>query len=135
MTISRRRLLAAGMATGFALAAGCSGRCGSGLPNDGVVATDRTGSVPADATVVEFAKLPPAEQSLLREAVEDGAVRVCMTDQGDRAAAIRSFGERLPVDSSYLTVEGDQYALYVRVEDVVYASTADPPEGDENPCC
>lgn len=142
MNVTRRRLLAAGVTTGAASLAGCSGGCvqglpivGTNMPNDGEVAVGPVESIPADATVIEFSSLPKAERSLLRTAIEDGVARACMSDESESAEALRSFASRTSVESSYLSHEGDYYGLWVRITDVVSASTADPPEGDENPCC
>ncbi|MFB6130008.1 MAG: hypothetical protein ABEJ28_04200 [Salinigranum sp.] len=142
MELTRRRLLSVGGTTGLAALAGCSGGCvrglpfvGSGMPNDGEVATDPVDAVPEDATTIDLATLPDPERSLLRTAVEDGVARVCTTDGGDRADALRSFADRVSPESSYLAAGGDHYGLWVRIEDMVFAGTADPPEGDGNPCC
>lgn len=105
------------------------------MPNDGEVAAEPAESVPGGATVLVHADLPAAEQSLLRTAVEEGVARACMDGGSERADALRSVADRVSVESSYLAYDGDRYALWVRVTDVVHAGTADPPEGDADPCC
>lgn len=141
MNFTRREFLAAGAATGAVSLAGCSGSClqglpivGTNMPHDGAIATDRVDSLTEGATIIEFSELPKAEQSLLRTAVEKGVARACMTDESERGDALGSFSGRTSGES-YLSFEGDHYGLWVRTTDVISASTADPPDGDANPCC
>jgi hypothetical protein len=139
MTLSRRGLLGAA-AAGTAALAGCTGGCtdvpflGTGMPSDGVIATEPVGSVPEQGSVVALAGLPDDERSLLRTAVDTGVVRACMSRETDRSAALGSFATRLDVDS-YLADGEERYGLWVRTSDQVYAGTADPLEEDANPCC
>jgi len=139
MTLSRLRLLGAA-AAGTAALAGCTGGCtdvpfpGTGMPSDGVVATEPAGSVPEEATVVALADLPDDERSLVSGAVDTGVARACMSRETDRSAALGSFANRLDVES-YLADCEERYGLWVRTSDVVYAGTADAPEGDADPCC
>lgn len=67
-------------------------------------------------------------------AVDTGVVRACMSRETDRSAALNSFADRLDPET-YLADGEERYGLWVRITDVVYAGTADPPEGDANPCC
>ena len=41
----------------------------------------------------------------------------------------------IAAESADLAYGGDRYALWVRITDVVHAGTAEPPEGDVDPCC
>lgn len=141
MTLHRRELLAAATATSAAALAGCIGGCGLGFPpgadqpHDGEIAVDPVDSVPGDGSVVELADLPEAERSLLRMAISEGVVRACMDGDGEkRADALRSFAGRTGRET-HLGDGSDRYALWVRVTDIVHATTADPPSDDGNPCC
>jgi len=58
-----------------------------------------------------------------------------MDGGGERADALRSIADRVTPESAYLAYGGDRYALWVRITDVVHAGTAEPPEGDVDPCC
>jgi hypothetical protein len=139
-SVSRRRLLAAAGTAGTAALAGCTGGCGdlpfvgTGMPSDGEIATEPVASVPEEATVLALAELPDEERSLLRTALDTGAVRACMSRDTDRSAALNSFANRLDTET-YLADGQQRYGLWVRITDVVYASTAGAPEGDANPCC
>jgi len=140
MPSTRRRLLAATGALGATALAGCTGPCsdvpflGPDMPHDGVVAASPVGSVPDDADVVALANLPSAERALVRQAIDGGAVRACMDDETERTRAMESFADRVAVES-YLADGDDDYALWVRLTDVVYAGTADSPDGNPDPCC
>lgn len=142
-SLTRRRLLVLGTTIGSTALAGCLGGCSQGLPflgtsmpHDGEIAVERTDTVPEQATIISFSELPEAEQSLLRTAIEEGVVRACMDDSGENADALQSFANRMNGESSYLAHESDHYALWVRVEDMVFAAgTASAPESDANPCC
>ena len=140
--LTRRRLLSIGTAVGSTALAGCIGGCnqglpflGTGMPHDGEIAVERVDTVPEQATIIDFSALPDAEQSLLRTAIKESVVRVCLDDSGEQADALRSFANRIDGASAYLAYESNRYALWVRVEDMVVAGTASPPEGDEDPCC
>lgn len=141
MNFTRRQLLTAGATTGAVSLAGCTGGCGglpifgTSMPHDGVIATDPVKSVSEDATIIEFPDLPISEQSLLREAVENGVARACLRDENERADTLYSFSNRVSGESTYLRYEGDYYGLWVRTTDVVSAGSASPPDGDANPCC
>lgn len=141
MALHRRELLAAATATGTAALAGCIGSCGLGFPpgvdqpHDGEIAVDPVDSVPGNGSVVSISDLPDDERSLLRTAISEGVVRACMdADGGERADALRSFAGRTGRET-YLGDGSDRYALWVRVTDIVHATTADPPSDDGNPCC
>ncbi|PSQ60377.1 hypothetical protein BRD18_01125 [Halobacteriales archaeon SW_7_71_33] len=142
MNLTRRRLLAATAATGTAALAGCTGECGprvpfveTGRPRDGEIGVERVASesVPDEATVVRFSELSAEERGLLATAVETGGVAVCL-DDGRRAEALRSFADRLVIES-YLRRDDAFYGLYVRLTDVVSTATAAPPETESDPCC
>jgi hypothetical protein len=139
MALTRRGLLAAA-AAGTAALAGCTGGCtdvpfvGTGMPSDGVIATEPVGSVPDEGTVLALAELPDDEQSLVATAVDTGIVRACMSRETDRSAALGSFATRLDPEA-HLAAGEQRYGLWVRTSDVVYASTADAPAGDADPCC
>lgn len=142
-TFTRRRALLASATLGASSLAGCLGGCGDGglfgpdMPHDGEIATDPPTTPPEGATLVDFSALPPVEQSLARTAVEEGIVRVCLSDDTDRAAALESFSNRVTIESSYLAYDGAHYPLWVRTTDTVNAGTASAETGgdDENPCC
>lgn len=141
MNVTRRRLLAAGAMIGTVTLPGCSNECGlpffgTSASHEGVIAVELTDSIPAEATVVEFSEVSSSEQSLLRTAISDGAVKVCTKNEGERTDALYSFADRLDIHTSYLSYEDEYYALLVGIEDVGYAATAedvDVPKG--NPCC
>ncbi|WP_158057757.1 fimbrial protein [Halorussus halophilus] len=141
MKLTRRQLLTSGATTGAVSLAGCTGGCGgipfvgANMPHDGVLATETANSVPEEATSIEFSQLPAQEQSLVRTAVEEGVARACMRDDTESTEALSSFADRVTPESSSLRYEGEYYLLYVRIEDMVFAGSADPPEGDANPCC
>lgn len=143
MNFERRELLAVVATAGGATLAGCTGNCGpeipffgSGMPNDGELAVGPAGSIPQDATVVAFSDLPSAERSLVETAVREGVARACMGEETERTEALRSFGDRMDGGmSTYLDYDGDRYGLWVRITDVVYSNTADPPADDADPCC
>lgn len=106
------------------------------MSHDGTIAVDSTESVPGDATVVQFSQLSKSEQELLRAAIENGAVQICVDDEGERADAIYAFGNRTTGNESYLSYKGKYYGLYVAITDQTYVATAediDLPDG--NPCC
>jgi len=105
------------------------------MPSDGELATERTGSVPEGATVIPVPELPAPERSLVRTAIEEGVVRVCMDHGGERADALRSVADRVTAANTYLAADGHRYAVWLRITDLVYAGTASPPEGDADPCC
>lgn len=140
-TFTRRRILAIGATIGSTSLAGCSGGCsqglpflGTGMPHDGEIAVERTDSVPDQSAIIQFSELPGTEQSILRTAVKEGVVRACMDGGGERADALQSFANRMTAEPSYLAYESDHYALWVRVEDMIYGGTASPSESDEVPC-
>lgn len=130
MSLNRRAVLTrltAGVAVPTALA-GCLG----GMPHDAVVKLDPA-SPPADAespTDVVYADLPPAEQRIVRTAVEEGMYHACP----ELPSVVRSFADRIDEPGeSYLTYQGETYGMWVRITDLIYATTASPPENE--PSC
>lgn len=112
----RRGFLALVGVTPFA---GCLG----GMPKDAVVAVEQKS--PADVTSeIRFRDLPNAEQAIVRTAMTEGVYHACP----ELPEAVHSFADRCGGDYPYLTYHDDHYGLYVRIEDLDYASTAPPPD-------
>jgi len=132
METSRRGFLGAAATAGAAALGGCTdvvGPCGvslGGMPEDATVAVEPLDSAPADGHRIAFADLTDPERALLAEAIDDGPVRLCPTDDSGRADALSRLSDRLQSES-YLDREGKLYGLWVRVQDVILAGTADTP--------
>lgn len=132
METSRRQFLGATTAVGAAALSGCAdfvGPCGvslGGMPEDATVAVEPLAAAPDDGHRIAFAELTEPEQALLSQAIADGSVRLCPTDGSERADALSRFGDRVQQES-YLVRDGDPYGLWVRVQDVILAGTAEPP--------
>ncbi len=139
MPLNRRQVLVSGTAIGFSAMAGCSTDCGlfgQGMPHDATIAVDRMESIPEDAIMVQFSQLPEPEQKLLRTAIEEDAVQVCMDDEGERTEAVYSFENRVAGNQSYLSYENEYYGLFVGITDESSVMTADEIDfPDGNPCC
>ena len=74
--------------------------------------------------------LPAEEKTIAERAIESEFYHACP----DLSDAVRSFADRFnDPDSAYLTHQDSPYALFIRVEDVVYADTAPRPEN--TPSC
>jgi hypothetical protein len=114
--VRRRQLLAL---AGALPLAGCLG----GTDGDAVVRAQPSSAFDTSTPVV-FDDLPAEERAIVRTAVDDGFYHACPELPG----AVRSFAGRLDSEAPSLEYDGDRYGLYVRVEDLVYADTADPPE-------
>ncbi|WP_147435893.1 hypothetical protein [Haloarcula sp. Atlit-47R] len=121
--MNRRKFL--GLLGASALAT--SGCLGSGMADDAVVRT-----VPAsqshDDTAVQYDTLSENEQEIVQKAVEEEFYHACP----ELPDAIHSFANRFE-DSAYLRYQDTTYALWIRITDMVFASTASPPEND--PSC
>ncbi|MFB6193700.1 MAG: hypothetical protein ABEI75_01425 [Halobaculum sp.] len=133
-TLDRRRLLAAAVTGTTVGSVGCLG----GFPEDAALRATETagaGDEPqtTNAPVVVFGDLPAAERRLVRPALDGRVVRVCPSEADERGDTLRSFAGRFE-PASLLRRAGTLYGVWLRIEDVVYADTADPPETDGNPC-
>ncbi len=82
---------------------------------------------------MRFSELPDDERSLLRTAIEEDGVAVCL-DDGTRAGVLRSFADRVSADT-HLGTDAETHGLWVRLTDVVGASTAASPSVADRPCC
>lgn len=99
--------------------AGCLG----GMPKDAVVSLERR-STAGEGTVTRFRDLPEAEKDIVRTALSEGFYHACP----EIPDAVRSFAKRIAGPEPYLSYQDQHYGLYVRVEDLDYASTAPPPD-------
>lgn len=123
--MKRRRFLVTVGATSSSLA-GC---IGPDMPKDAIVRAVQE-SPPEDVALVSYDELPQDEQEIARTAIEEEFYHACPELPG----AVRSFGERFEgPDNAYLEFQGRSYALWIRIEDVIRAGTASPPEND--PSC
>ncbi|QPV64209.1 hypothetical protein I7X12_06180 [Halosimplex litoreum] len=121
--MNRRRLL--GLLGASALATpGC---LGSGMPDDAVVRAEPA-SRPQDDTAVRYEALPESEQEIVQTAIEEGLYHACP----ELPDAIHSFADRFG-ESAYLRYRDTTYALWIRITDMVFATSASPPEKD--PSC
>lgn len=127
---SRRRILATAGGVAATALAGC---LGTGMPHDAEITTRRVADIDAGSdgvSVLHYADLPTAEQRIVDDALADGVYHACP----DLPNAIRSFASRTgSSNDTYLEHGGGHYGLWVRVEDLVYASTASPPD-DRRSC-
>ena len=106
-----------------------SGCLGSGMPHDAVVRAVRDSRSERE-TSVSYDALPRAEQQIARTAVEEGLYHACP----QLPEAVRSFADRFSEpDNAYLGYRGTTYALWIRITDLVSASTASSPERE--PSC
>lgn len=121
--MNRRKLL--GLLGTSALAT--SGCLGSGMPDDAVVRAEPA-SQSHDDTVIQYDTLPEDEQEITQTALEEEFYHACP----ELPDAIHSFANRFG-DPAYLGYQGTTQALWVRVTDQVYATTASPPDND--PSC
>ncbi len=135
MKVTCRRVLAtvATAGAGIVVFAANSDGCGQAIPffesawpHDGEIGVSPVKLIPENTTVIVFSKFPDSEQSLLQTAADTGSVRVCLAKRDEQADVLRSFANRVSGDT-YLRYEGGYYGLWVRVEDMVVSSTADPP--------
>lgn len=104
---------------------GLSGCLGGGLAEDALVRAVQE-SAPESDVDVRYEELPPAEQEIARTAVEEPYYHACP----DLPDALRSFAQRFRSERAFLEYQNETYALWIRIQDVVSASTADPPEDD-----
>jgi hypothetical protein len=87
-------------------------------------------SPPAEVAVVATDELSQAEQQIARTAVEQAVYPACP----ELPDAVRSFAERVEgPDTAYLEYHGTGYGMWIRIEDIIRASTVSPPEND--PSC
>ena len=120
----RRRVLALFVVSALPFA-GC---LGSGMPHDAVVRAVRNSRSEREPSV-SYDGLPRAERQIARTAVEEELYHACP----ELPAALRSFADRFDGPDAYLAYRGTAYALWIRIADVVFVSTASPPE--EEPSC
>lgn len=133
LSVSRRHALRLGgtaAATGgIAALAGCSG-----MPSDGVIATEpavSTETTPTpdtedgEATVVRVEEIPDLQASIAKTAVREQVYHVC-----DPSDAVSALASRFQPENSYIAVDGEHHPVYARVADMVYATTADAPDTD-----
>jgi len=121
----RRRLLAV---LGTMPLAGCSGWSSDGFDNDTLVRTEQH-SASEDAIIIPFGELPDEEQNICQTALDEEFYHVC----SEPPEAVHSFVNRLEDNEPHLEYEDTEYALWVRIRDQVYATTASPPE--DSPGC
>jgi len=126
--MKRRTLLVALGGTMFSLS-GCSGS-----------ETDQTHTLDRDAvlravpdsqstaeTVVQYTDLPEDERNVAQRALEDSLYHACP----ELPEAVRSFPQQFESSKeAYLKYQDTRYALYMRITDQIYLSTASPPEKD-----
>ena len=121
----RRRVLALFGVSALPFA-GC---LGSGMPHDAVVRAVRDSRSNREISV-SYDTLPRTEQQIARTAVEEGLYHACP----QLPEAVRSFADRFSEpDNAYLGYRGRTYALWIRITDLVSASTASSPERE--PSC
>ena len=121
----RRRRVLALLGVSSLPFAGC---LGSGMPHDAVVRAVRDSQSEREASV-SYDELPRAERQIARTAVEEGLYHACP----ELPEALRSFTDRFDGPDAYLGHRGTTYALWIRITDMVFVSTASPPE--EEPSC
>ncbi len=119
----RRTLLTVLTTTALPLA-GCAGG-----PRDALVSAGE--SEPSEDTpALRVSDLPEKERSIARTAIEDGVYHACP----ELPPELRSLAGRFDgPDDAYLRYDGRTYGLWIRIEDTVWAGTADPPA--ETPSC
>lgn len=106
-----------------------SGCLGSGMPDDAVIRAVSDTQASTEETV-QYRDLPEDEQNVAETAVNEEFYHVCP----EIPDAVQSFANRFDdPDSAYLTYQDSVYALWIRITDVVLASTASSP--DANPSC
>ena len=93
------------------------------MPKDAVVRAERA-SAPDGPATVSLGDLPAEERTIVRTAIEEGLSHACP----DLPESVRSFAGRLDSEEPSLGYDGERYGLWVRIEDLVYADTASPPE-------
>ena len=120
----RRRVLALFGVSALPFA-GC---LGSGMSHDAVVRAVRDSGSEHEISV-SYDELPRAERQIARTAVEEGLYHACP----ELPEALRPFADRFDGPDAYLGYRGTTYALWIRITDVVFVSTASPPE--EDPSC
>lgn len=121
MVSTRRTVLRTVAGGGLASLAGCLG----GMAHDAVLRTVETAGSQR-SVAVHYEDLPSTEQEILRDAVEDGLYHACP----DLPAAIRSLAGRFDGTDSLLGYRDAVYAVWLRITDIVYVSSAGPPESD-----
>lgn len=99
------------------------------MPNDAVVR-----AVPAPGSTthasVRYSALPESERRIVRTAVEDGFYHACP----ELPDAVHSFADRFEdPETAHLRYRDTTYALWIRITDLVWTTTASPPE--EDPSC
>lgn len=122
--MKRRQVLAL---TGAA-SAGLAGCSGSGMPKDAVVRAVQQ-RIPEAAVVVPYKELPPSEQQVAQTAVEEEFYHACP----ELPESVSSFAERFDTQNGYLKYDGSGYALWIRIQDMVFVGSASAP--DEDPSC
>ncbi|WP_262174598.1 hypothetical protein [Haloarcula laminariae] len=115
----RRQVLAL---FGTASLAGCTG-----MASDGTIKTEQK-SPSGESVIVLFDELPAEEQNIVQTAIDENFYHACP----ELPDAMHSFAERMGSEDTYLTYQGNQYGLWVRIADQVYAMSASPPENTPN---
>lgn len=99
------------------------------MPDDAVVRAVLDPGSTIDASV-RYSALPKSEQRIVRTAVEDEFYHACP----ELPDAVHSFADRFEdPETAYLTYRDTTYALWIRITDLVWTTTASPPE--EDPSC
>ncbi len=106
-----------------------SGCLGSGMPADAVVRAVPD-SQPNTDEPVQYSTLLESEQKIAQTAVEDAFYHTCP----ELPDAVHSFANRFEDrETAYLTYQDTTYALWIRITDMVFTTTASPPENE--PSC
>jgi hypothetical protein len=96
------------------------------MPSDAIVRAVQH-AAPEDGAVVSYDVLPQAEQQIALTAIEEEFyhARPRLPD------AIRSFADRFEdVDDAVLEYQNTTFALWIRIEDYIRATTAPSPENE-----